>query len=790
MNCLECKLNKKPISDIIVPNSEVLLVLDLPYIFKNNSYDPFPIQYKKIIDELLQTYCHINISQVSITHAIRCQVPFKERRTHSVLMQYRQHCRSNFVNVMQIVKPKFVIAFGNIAISQVFNKSTTVARCRNKIITNPEFNCNVFATYSLNFIYSKGGAVDTNPYWHLFLNDWIFLKNKLFKHTTSVENYEHLENINDFANSKALAIDAEWSSTGNLLIFSISNGEITRYVFPEDLTPELKNNLYKLFTNKIIVLANRPVDEKVLIDNGITFPKKCLLVDLFNIAKLVDDNLPISLDNIAQRFCHQLKLSDVDNTVKQNMELMDKQLLIKYNCKDSLITHKAFQAVLKQLLLDKRLINYWKHLTLPVENTLANIGMQPFHIDRQKLIQNKAKVAKLMFEISTSLISQIPDNIIKNSIKDDSEVSLTKSTLVTNYLFKDTCGLKLKVKKTTPTGKPSLDEEALIDYSDIPWVNNYNKWKALHKLYTTFFKTVETNLDTNDNLYIKMVLWTTVTGRTSSFNPNIQNIPQRMDYVENLKELFAAPPGWVIGVRDLAQSEIRIMGWLANDLHILTALKNNIDIHTLTASLLLNKSIEKISKEERQLSKAINFGFLYGASAKTFKEYAKNNYKVELSLEEAEYFRNKFFEKYSAIPVFHKKCITMAKTKGFIHNVFGRIRRLPAIHSEDLFLRGEAERQAINFPIQSCSAEITLIGMYLFWKEIQNKNDVQLLWQIHDSIFFMAKEDKLTYYMNILKDCMENKTKTYVSKHFNIDIKYPIVSDAKVGQSWASLTEC
>jgi len=322
-----------------------------------------------------------------------------------------------------------------------------------------------------------------------------------------------------------------------------------------------------------------------------------------------------------------------------------------------------------------------------------------------------------------------------------------------------------------------------------PWVQKLLEWKKLHKLYTTYFQGLEKNLHLDGRIYPNLVLWGATTGRTVCFNPNIQQVPRSGPMIEKLKELYRAPDGWLIGARDLSQSELRIVAWLAGEKNMLKAMKEGVDLHSLTASLLTGKKIEEVSKEDRQLAKAVNFGLIYGASAKTLQEYAKENYNIDMSYEEAVAFREKFFEFYPALTVYHKKCIAIAKEYGYIRSPLGRLRRLPHINSNDYALSSEAERQAINFPVQSFSSDLGLIGMYLFWRLTRDKKSVRLLWFIHDAIFFIAREDVFEKYMKLLKDCMEVYAKRYIREFFGLHVGYPVKSDGKVGQSWADLQD-
>jgi DNA polymerase-1 len=284
------------------------------------------------------------------------------------------------------------------------------------------------------------------------------------------------------------------------------------------------------------------------------------------------------------------------------------------------------------------------------------------------------------------------------------------------------------------------------------------------------------------------LLYRTVTGRTSIIDPPIQQIPQRGEYRDLILDIFVAEEGWLFGSRDLSQSELRIMGWLAQDPVIMDALKKGIDLHTLTASNVMRIPLDKVTKSDRQKAKPINFGFIYGMQASTFVEYAKDEYGIVYTLKEAEQFREAYFNTYKAIRGFHNYMSRVVSENGFVYTPLGRKRRLPGIHSKDYALRSMAIRQAINTPVQAFSSDLALLGMKLFQDAIESsstlRGNVKILWFKHDEIFFTAKKEVMNEAMKVLKSCMEHRVKVYIHKHFGLVVDYPIETDGKVGKSW------
>jgi DNA polymerase-1 len=410
-------------------------------------------------------------------------------------------------------------------------------------------------------------------------------------------------------------------------------------------------------------------------------------------------------------------------------------------------------------------------------------------IDIKKLKENEDKLTMEADRLHQEMIDMLPPNI-KSKYK--SALSLTRADIIIDYMFNSKSGLRLKPLEYTPkTKKPNTGEAHLKNFSDHIFVEKLLRWKKMKKLLSTYITSMYNYLHSDGRVYPQTFLYRTVTGRTAMTRPPIQQIPQRGIYVDYVRELFIADKGWLMGTRDLSQSELRIMAWLANEKRMLDALKSGVDLHRLTASLVIGGSVDGVSDDNRQKAKAINFGLIYGQSAKGFKIYAKDEYGVSLSLEEAEEFRNRFFSSYPSIVGYHRKVRDFVHKNGYLHSPLGRKRRLFQIFSGDKAVVAEAERQAINFRIQSFSSDLGLLGLTLFQQEIDKnrkfKGRVKILWFIHDAIFFIAMEDVFEDAMKMLKKCIEYRTAEYIYRNWKLVVDYPIETEGKMGPNWASL---
>ncbi len=785
MGCQDCKIKRIRVDGEIF-SSDILIVGESPGNTEEALGKPFVGDSGKLLNQMLYTYLDKDRSEVPVTNACRCQIPQEIKKVKSMLKKIILPCREYLVQDIFKVRPKLIIALGEIALSQLMNKWMTISRNRGLLIYSQEFNCYIYPIYHPSYILRNGGVNSKNPSWLIWEKDWKFIGEYLRQEHKVIENSYFPYRSNKEFSSAFLALDAEWDDKENLIVFSISNNKVTRYVLFKELDNRTALSLNKLFHRKIIVFANRPSDERILLKHGIPL-ENCYKVDIFNMANLINENIQINLENIAELYTDERKIKEESKKVGKKVWLMKEADLIRYNCKDAEVTAKAFKVLYKELKKDEKLYRYWEKFILPVEEMLATIGMQGFRIDTEKLKINKAFVEGEKVKLEMELLSMIHPKIIEQHR--DAGLKFTRDRFILDILFNSRYGLRLKAKEFTPTGLPSLEESHLLQFKDNRFVGKFLLWKHLEKLINTFFNGIERNLKEDGKIYPNIVLYSTKTGRTACYNPNLQQIPRDGYLVDKLKELYEAPEGWLLCARDLSQSEIRVVAWHANEKNILEALRKKIDIHSLTASFLLNKKINEVTKEERQLAKPVNFGFIYGQSASGFQKYALNEYGLNFSLEEAERIRKKFFEAYPSLPIYHRKCIEIARKYGYVRSVLGRIRRLPHINSKDYTLSSYAERQAVNFPIQSFSSDLALIGMYLFWKEVKDKKSIQVLWFIHDSVFFMCREDLVEKYMALLKECMEERAKEYIYRNFKVKVGYPIETDGKVGKNWAVMED-
>lgn len=336
-------------------------------------------------------------------------------------------------------------------------------------------------------------------------------------------------------------------------------------------------------------------------------------------------------------------------------------------------------------------------------------------------------------------------------------------------------GVGLKVIEKTAKGVPSVGSDVLVNYVGNPVVDDLLEYRRLTKL-ETFIKSWE-EIQVDDRIYPSFNI-TARTGRTTCNNPNLQNIPQD----KNVRNLIEAKPGWKILECDLSQVELRVASIFSGDENMQHAYQSGSDLHSKTTRLLFGDT-SNLSKQEqkrkRTFSKSLNFGYLYGMSAKTFVQYAKG-FGLNITEEYSEELRDNFFKAYPTLIEWHKNCVEFARANGYTWSPIGRKRFLPDINSSNFRARGQAERQSINSGVQGFASDMctSALADIVFSDKIDHDRCI-VLGSVHDAILFEIRDDYVEEVAPKLKYTMEHP-----SILEGLDIPIPIIADAEVAQAW------
>lgn len=332
------------------------------------------------------------------------------------------------------------------------------------------------------------------------------------------------------------------------------------------------------------------------------------------------------------------------------------------------------------------------------------------------------------------------------------------------------------------------------------FIENLLIWRSLNKTLSTYLLGIYNRIDADDYLHTSFRINGTASGRLSSANPNLQNIPntgklknEDLIYAVGLvKKSFGVPDGYTLFQADFSQAELRIIASFANEDNMLSVYQQDGDIHSKTASNMLGIQLEEFDKHNgdhkaaRSKAKAVNFGLIYGMSAGGFQNYAKTDYGIEMTYEEAVDTRNTFFDTYPRLLNYHETYVEKGKRYGWVRTLFGRRRRLPHINSQDGVKASMDERVAINSPVQGTAGEMTVFAIALLYFRLDPR--VFIVNTVHDSIIFYIPDDLIDTTLPIIKYTLENlPTKEFFGKELTkVGMKIDLESSK---ESWGQLEE-
>jgi DNA polymerase-1 len=328
----------------------------------------------------------------------------------------------------------------------------------------------------------------------------------------------------------------------------------------------------------------------------------------------------------------------------------------------------------------------------------------------------------------------------------------------------------LPVLKKTATGQASTSEDVLQDLAgdyELPAV--ILEYRSLSKLKSTYTDKLplEVNSQTG-RVHTSYHQAVAITGRLSSSNPNLQNIPIRTPEGRQVRKAFIAPEGWQLMAADYSQIELRIMAHLSGDDNLLQAFNDNVDVHSQTASQVFETPLESVSAEQRRAAKAINFGLMYGMSAFGLSK------QLHISRKEASSYMKQYFAQYPKVAGFIDSVKQQAAEQGYLDTLFGRRLYFPDITNRNARIRAGAERAAINAPMQGSAADIIKRAMLAVDQQIKGHDDVRMIMQVHDELVFEVRREQVEDWARSIKQTMEQV----------VSLDVPLVVDYGIGDNW------
>ena len=440
-------------------------------------------------------------------------------------------------------------------------------------------------------------------------------------------------------------------------------------------------------------------------------------------------------------------------------------------------TNSKLQSAKKNIKdeIKKHNLNFvWQNIESPLKKICDEMTKNGFKIDLKKL--------KNLSTIFQKKILEIEKEIFKIS---GNEFNVKSTQQLSKVLFQE-LEISSKGLKKTPKGVISTKESELLKLKgQHKIIDLILEYRELAKMLSTYVDNIIPIVDTDDRIHPEFLQLGTSTGRMSSKNPNIQNIPAGGKYGSLIREVFIPKKDFLLVSFDYSQIELRIASLLSEDKKLIKAFRENQDIHSAVAEEIFGEE----TKETRRKAKIINFGILYGMGANSLKKNLnEGNNEQEIKVADARKYLDDYFEKFSGLASYIEKEKQRVREYGFTTTLFGRKRFFPEINSKVPFIKAMAERMAINAPIQGSSADIIKIAMIKideFLEKENLKDNVKMLAQVHDELIFEIEKNTFEKVYKKIDEIMEN-----ILNNSDLEKKYkkvPLVVHINKGQNWSEL---
>ena len=520
------------------------------------------------------------------------------------------------------------------------------------------------------------------------------------------------------------------------------------------LKPLLENENHKK------VGQNLKYDRSVLLNHGIEL--KGIQFDTMLESYIIDSTGKHDMDTLALKYLDHKCISFEEIAGKGKKQLTFNQISIKeaapYAAEDADITLRLHIELYSRLKESETLLTLFNEIELPLLTVLSDIERGGVAIDSERLNAQSVEIAKRLLEIEELAYEEA-----------GKPFNLSSPKQLQVILFEE---LELPILKKTPKGAPSTAEEVLVELAETyPLPKLIIEHRGLSKLKSTYTdklpKMVNEKTGRVHTSYHQAV---TVTGRLSSSDPNLQNIPIRSAEGRRIRQAFIAPQGYKIVAADYSQIELRIMAHLSQDAGLLEAFSLGVDIHKATASEVFSVDVDDVTVDQRRSAKAINFGLIYGMSAFGLAK------QLNIGRQDAQQYMDRYFNRYPGVLTYMEETRTAAKEQGYVETILGRRLQLPNINSRNGMLKKASERAAINAPMQGTAADIIKKAMIdmAAWVNKQEQGNVQLLMQVHDELIFSIKEELVEDYTKQIQAIMAGAAK--------LDV--PLIADADMGDNW------
>lgn len=611
---------------------------------------------------------------------------------------------------------------------------------------------NVPIEISIDDIKYKGNQAGLNDLYEE-LEFYSFLKkDKVEKEITKPFDVKIIKNIGEINVEGDCAIYLEILGTNyhnsKILGMGVYNENSSIYIPLEILKQQpdflLKNNKYTYDIKKTYVSFKW---NNINIDN--------INYDAMIAGYLLDYNVKDDIAYLANQFDYDIPF--YENIYGKNNKLSEPNNIdiIAYN---SVLKAKFIYEtynIFNEKLNNENMIELFNDIEIPLSYTLGDMEYNGVYVDKEILNQMGIEIKNKIFEVEKNIYEIVGH-----------EFNISSPQQLGTILFEE---LNLPSKKKGKTGYSTAADvlNKLVDKH--PIINMIIEYRMLTKLYNTYIEGLISSIHPDGKVHTIYTQTLTRTGRLSSIEPNLQNIPIRYEYGKLIRKAFLPSPNSLILSSDYSQIELRVLAHMANVEALIDAFNNDIDIHTKTASDIFNVSISEVTKSMRRIAKAVNFGIIYGISGYGLSE------NLGISTKEASNFIEQYLNTYPGIKTYMDETIKKAHENKYVKTLFNRKRNIPELDNKNYMIRSGAERIALNTPIQGTSADIIKIAMVEASKKLKESNmKTKMILQVHDELIFDVFKDELDMVKEIVKETMEGVCKMSV----------PLKVDIEVGTDW------
>lgn len=829
-NCENCKLHKT--ADMVCEMGMGSTKANIMVVSKMSNSDSWQAELELQLEEM-----GVSLRDVYFTQALKCRTFDQDASTTDI-----KACKEYLEREIELIKPKWILALGNEALRATTGRSgITTYRGRiherpdgveviptispSAVKRNPGQRPGYFADLRLFVNRTKGieGGIKPPKYSIIDTREKLDKLKSILPHIVDF-NFD-IETVSDYYQpdgkivslSATCVLDDEYK--GRLFVFALP------LYHPDSpwrrrwraVLDYLKVDLENL---KRVTAHNGSYDVKWMrwlgIDMKFTFDTMLAL-------HLLNENIQKGLKPVAQA-----RLG-VEPWGIDTRDLLNKPLpqILEYNVLDTWYMYHIKKQVVEELKAQPQVAKVFKYVMMDGVNDLVNSEMRGIWVDVERLKERTPQAQAKLEAIEDDIIreaglgdgrdylykpgngglNEVDDWPIQKVLKTRGPVYHEPNFNASNFarwMLFDHLGLPIiergKPKGDGSPGDPSMAEASMLALRDKhPVVPLMLERVEYQKMMSSFFGPYMELYDENHRIHTNFKMAGTVTGRLSSGKNdadkisatrgkirgvNLQQVP-RNPFV---KGIFGAPPGWTFVESDYSQIELRLVAFLSRDKTMLQLYKMGADIHKATASTVLGIPESQISKDDRKKAKAVNFGFVYGMGWNKFIQTAFEKYQAVFTEDEARAVREAFFVHFDGLLPWHARQRRLVNKYGRVQSPIGRVRHLPDIYSPDQAVRAEAERQAINSPVQSFGSDMAVLSMVHINRQFKKLGIAgHCVGLVHDAINYEIRDDCLADALPIIKTTMQDMG--IVERKFGVHVDVPIVADVAVGRWWGDKRE-